>query len=129
MVDVLWTQVCDGWDDDKRHQAFIQYCREHELLGEAARRYRDISDGVTAPASSDEPPEGPYRSAKPQRDEAKKRLAAIALLAMAAIDDHRSIDVERSPRLILRVVAVVLFLASLIALSLVLAAVYGGDSN
>lgn len=127
MVDVLWTQVCDGWDDEKRHHAFIQYCLEHQVLGEAARRYRAVSDGEAAPNSGEVPPTGSYRSAKLQGDEARKRLAAIAILAMSSIDEHRTDGGARTPNLILRVAAVVLFLAAVVALVLVFATVYGSD--
>ena len=125
-VDVLWTQVCDGWDDDKRHQAFIQYCRDNQLLGEAARRYREICDGPEGAAGDEEPAEGPPTPNRRQ-DAARKRLAAIAFIAMSTIDEHRSDGVHRSPRMILRVAAVVLFIAALIALALVLWAVYGHE--
>ncbi|MGZ3473286.1 MAG: hypothetical protein ACXWUG_02570 [Polyangiales bacterium] len=63
VLEALWSGVINGWDDDARHTKFLDHARNVGALPEAARRYGKIKDD-------------------PERGElAKKRLAAIALLA------------------------------------------------
>lgn len=76
-VEILWKQVLEGWGEEKRHQAFIGYCHERGLLADAARLYRTMVEDGEA---------GPYRSTAGQREDAKKRLQAIMLLALAHIE-------------------------------------------
>lgn len=63
VLDALWSGVINGWDDDARHTKFLDHARSIGALPDAARRYGRLRD-------------------EPERGEmAKKRLAAIALLA------------------------------------------------
>jgi hypothetical protein len=63
VLDALWTGVVNGWDDDVRHAKFLDHAHATGFLMEAARRY------------------GSLREDEERGAEAKKRLAAIALLA------------------------------------------------
>lgn len=63
ILDALWTGVVNSWDDEDRHNRFLDHAREIGALPEAARHYGSLRDD-------------------PERGElAKKRLGAIALLA------------------------------------------------
>lgn len=92
-VDVLWAQVLAGWDDDKRHQAFVTYCIENDQLAQAAHRYRRIAEPDVA-ASGDEvaltSAETPYRVQAGRKEDAKKRMQGIAILAMSNLDAAKS---------------------------------------
>ena len=63
VLDALWSGVINDWEDDSRHTKFLDHARIAGALPEAARRYGRIK-------------EDPERG-----DLAKRRLAAIALLA------------------------------------------------
>jgi hypothetical protein len=76
-LEALWKRVIDAWDDDAAHAAFLDHCRQSERLVEAAVRYR----GMVGDRS---------RSAV-----AKKKLDAVALVAMAQLDVSR--QRERRP--------------------------------
>lgn len=132
-VELLWSKVEEAWDEDKRHQAFLMFCQQNQLLGEAARRYRAIAEAP--PSTSTSPSERgdaepttdtgeggvePSPPAEPQADaaavekrraEAKKRLTAIALLAMATLDAQRSAP-PKQPRW-LRILAIAIFLGAM----------------
>ena len=63
VFDALWTGVVNGWKSAERHDKFLDQTRRMHAFTEAARRYGALKDD-------------PDRGA-----EARKRLAAIALLA------------------------------------------------
>ena len=44
LVDTLWKQVLDGWDDDKRHAALLEYALRSEKLPDVAGRYRALKE-------------------------------------------------------------------------------------
>jgi hypothetical protein len=71
-LEALWKKVCDEWDDDAAHGAFLQYCDQADQLVEAAVRYRgmtgDHEKGSTA----------------------EKRLRGVAMLAMAKLETQRA---------------------------------------
>jgi hypothetical protein len=76
MVDVafeaLWKSVVDRWQDEPAHGAFLEYCQATDQLAEAAARYRGM---------------------KGDRDRsavAEKRLAGIAIVALAKLHATRS---------------------------------------
>ena len=69
--DDLWANVLEHWDDDAAHASFIAYCQASKRLGSAAEKYRPIALGDEA-----------YRSQAGRAEAAKKRLAAIATLAV-----------------------------------------------
>ena len=76
-LEALWKRVVDAWDDDAAHAAFLEHCRSNERLVEAAVRYRGMVGDHARSAA------------------AKKKLDAVALLAMAQLDVAR--QRERRP--------------------------------
>jgi len=73
VAEALWAKVSVDLTDDGPHEAYLAHCTEHELLDEAARRYREVKDEL-----DDEEQE--------LKDRLDKRLAGIATLAMAKLD-------------------------------------------
>jgi len=70
--EALWKSVLDRWQDERAHGAFLEYCRATDQLAEAAARYRGM---------------------KGDRDRsavAEKRLAGIAIVALAKLHATRS---------------------------------------
>ena len=70
-LEALWKKVVDHWDDEHAHAAFLDYCRRGERLVEAAVRYRGMAGDHS-------------RSVV-----AKKKLDAVAMLAMAELEVSR----------------------------------------
>jgi hypothetical protein len=71
-LEALWKRVVDAWDDNAAHAAFLEHCRQSDRLVEAAVRYRGMVGDHA-------------RSAV-----AKKKLDAVALIAMAQLDVSRA---------------------------------------
>jgi len=70
--EALWKNVLDRWDDERAHGAFLELCQATDQLAEAAARYRGM---------------------KGDRDRsavAEKRLAGIAIVALAKLEATRS---------------------------------------
>ena len=70
--EALWKRVLDHWDEDRAHGAFLEHCQLSDQLAEAAARYRGM---------------------KGDRDRsavAEKRLAGIAIVALAKLETTRS---------------------------------------
>jgi hypothetical protein len=44
IFDALWKRVLEAWDDDKPHQAALQYALDNGMLPEIAGRYRKLKD-------------------------------------------------------------------------------------
>ncbi len=77
--EALWKNVLDRWDEERVHGAFLEHCQLTEQLPEAAARYRGM---------------------KGDRDRsvvAEKRLAGVAIVALAKLEATRS-KRTRSPR-------------------------------
>lgn len=70
--EVLWAHVLQHWNDDKAHIAFLEHCREHDRLLPAAKRYRALT------------------AEQERQNEAERRLRAIAVLAMARMEQSRT---------------------------------------
>jgi hypothetical protein len=70
--EALWKNVLDHWDEERAHGAFLELCQGTDQLAEAAARYRGMK-GDRA------------RSAV-----AEKRLAGIAIVALAKLEATRS---------------------------------------
>lgn len=71
-LEALWKHVLDHWDNDAAHHAFLDFCRRHEALDDAAVRYSGM---------------------KGDRDRgpgAEKRLTAVLILAMSKLEVSRS---------------------------------------
>ena len=96
-LEALWKKVVDDWSNDATHGAFLEYCESTNQLLEAAVRYRGMKgDHVRGPV-------------------AEKRLAAIALLAVAGLERERSEPIPARKNVALWIV-VVFFLAASLAL-------------
>lgn len=92
-----WREVLDHWEDDAAHRAFLDHCLATDRLAAAAASYRGLLD------------------APERREQAARRLEAIALLAVTRLEASRT----PPPRLRLQGAAlalVVLLLAAAIAL-------------
>ena len=111
-IELLWKQVLEGWDEEKRHTALISYCRENDVLGEAARRYRGVAEDSSA---------GAYRSSEQQRAEAKKHLNAIIALAMATFEAQHPRSGPPAASKWVRALAVGIFLVVVLLLAFTLA--------
>lgn len=70
--EALWKSVLDRWQDERAHGAFLEYCQATDQLAEAAARYRGMKGDRN-------------RSAV-----AEKRLAGIAIVALAKLHSTRS---------------------------------------
>ncbi len=81
-LDTLWKHALDHWDDEAAHRAFLEHCRHHDRLVEAAVRYRGMK-------------------ADHLRGElAEKKLAAITALALARLESARTPDRRKHGRLV-----------------------------
>src|SRR5688572_3651575 len=73
-LETLWKHALEHWDDEAAHRAFLEHCRHHGQLVEAAVRYRGMKgDHARGPT-------------------AEKKLAAIAALALAGLESARTPD-------------------------------------
>jgi hypothetical protein len=97
VLETLWKNVLDRWDDDKAHAAFLEYCRLENQLAEAAARYR----GMTGDRER-----GPS---------AKKRLQGVQIVALAALESTRT-SAPRTSRQAGGLILIVFFLAMTVAL-------------
>ncbi len=95
--EALWKHVLDHWDDDRAHGAFLELCQRNGMLAEAAARYR----GMTGD--------------RERSESAKKRLNAVALLAMATLEASRT-PAPQVKRQAGALVLVLFFLAATLAL-------------
>jgi VIT1/CCC1 family predicted Fe2+/Mn2+ transporter len=76
VLEALWKNVLDRWDDDRAHGAFLDHCQQADQLVEAAVRYRGMT-GDRQRGSS-----------------AQKRLSAVGLLAVAKLEGTRTTERE-----------------------------------
>lgn len=102
--DALWQKTLADFDSEERHIRFIEHFRTSGRLAEAARRYRAHRDE----ADLDEATNAMI----------DKRLAAIAIMAMAEMDGAKT-DAKpfRTGRRIINIVVVVIFVLSVVALT------------
>jgi hypothetical protein len=71
-LEALWKNALDHWDKDRAHGAFLEHCQSTGALAEAAARYR----GMTGD--------------RERSESARKRLAGVAVLAMASLEAART---------------------------------------
>jgi hypothetical protein len=71
-LETLWKHVTSHWEDEAAHRAFLEHCRLSDRLVEAAVRYRGMKGDHARGAL------------------AEKKLAAIAVLALARLETERS---------------------------------------
>jgi hypothetical protein len=97
VLEALWKNVVDRWEDDAAHVAFIDHCQNQDALVEAAVRYRGMAGDHE-------------RSAQ-----AQKRLGAIAVLAMARLESLRSLE-KRAPSRLGAYFLIAMFIAASVGL-------------
>ena len=105
-MELLWSAVLEAWEDERRHVAFVTYCRERNALGDAATRYRAIAE--QAPGSEQDEASGSERRAI-----AKKQLASIAALALATLGEAQDADRSAAVKRTMRVASFVIFLVAM----------------
>lgn len=101
MLEALWKNVVDHWDDDKAHAAFLEHCQSSDQLAEAAVRYRGM------------------KGDRDRGPDADKRLQGVATIAMAKLEAARSAS-RPAPRRTASLVLIVFFVLATIGLSLFL---------
>jgi hypothetical protein len=79
-LETLWKNTLERWDDEAAHRAFLEYCRHHDRLVEAAVRYRGMKGDHT------------------RGELAEKKLTAITVLALARLETARSPDRRKQGR-------------------------------
>jgi hypothetical protein len=70
--EALWKSVLDRWQEERTHSAFLEYCQATNQLAEAAARYRGM------------------KGDRERSGVAEKRLAGIAIVALAKLHATRS---------------------------------------
>lgn len=101
MLEALWKNVVDHWDDDKTHAAFLEHCQSSDQLAEAAVRYRGM------------------RGDRDRGPDADKRLQGVAMIAMAKLEAARNAS-RPVPRRTASLVLIAFFVLATIGLSLFL---------
>ena len=97
VLEALWKNVLDRWDDDAVHGSFIDHCQQSDQLVEAAVRYRGMAGD------------------RERGQQAQKRLNAIAALAMARLEGLRSGE-KREPTRVAAYLLIAMFVAATIGL-------------
>jgi len=97
VLDALWKNVLDRWQDEKAHSAFIDHCQQSDQLVEAAVRYRGMA------------------ADRERGEHAQKRLNGIAALALARLESLRTRE-KREPSRAAAYVLIALFVAASLGL-------------
>ena len=96
-LETLWKNALSRWEDEAAHRAFLEHCRHHDCLVEAAVRYRGMKGDQARGAM------------------AEKKLAAITVMALARLESARTPDRRRQGR-VLGYVLVAFFIAATVGL-------------
>ncbi len=105
-LDALWGAIRSAWSEEKRHQAFLAYCQEHDRLAEAALRYRSVG---TDPGATDE-----------ERRLAEQKLKSITVLALAKLSSEKASPTGAGMKYV-RLAAALMLAAALLLLGWALA--------
>jgi hypothetical protein len=97
VLEALWKNALDRWEDDSAHGAFVEHCQQSDQLVEAAVRYRGMAGD------------------RGRGEQAQKRLNAIAVLALARLEGMRSPS-KREPSRAGAYLLIVMFIAASIGL-------------
>jgi hypothetical protein len=103
-LEALWKNVLDHWDEERAHGAFLEHCQETSQLAEAAARYRGMKGDRERGAV------------------AEKRLAGVAIVALAQLEATRTPPRTSGPRTGALVLAAAFGLATVGLLAYVLLA-------
>lgn len=90
-LETLWKRVLEHWDERSPHDAFLSACHEREMLGHAAARYRSVAEGHEVPSGDDQ-------QAEQRREQARKRMGTVTMLAMQALEATRQPVKPKTPR-------------------------------
>jgi hypothetical protein len=97
-LETLWKHVLDHWEDEPAHRAFLEHCRQYNLLVEAAVRYRGMKgDHARGPT-------------------AEKQLTAIRALALSRLAASRTPERRRSGGRMMSFVLIAFFVIGTIGL-------------
>ena len=97
VVEALWKNVVDDWDNDAAHVAFLEHCRVSDQLLEAAVRYRGMTgDRARAPS-------------------AEKRLEGVALMALSQLEATRTTP-RQARRQTAKLMLIFIFLSASLAM-------------
>jgi hypothetical protein len=94
-LETLWKNALDHWDDEAAHRAFLEHCRHHDRLVEAAVRYRGMMGDHA------------------RGDLAEKKLAVITALALTRLESARTPDRRKQSRVLGYVLIAFFIVASL----------------
>lgn len=97
VLEALWKNALDHWDDDAAHRGFLAHCQSHDLLAEAAMRYRGM------------------RGDHERGQGAEKRLNAVLMLAMSKLEVTRT-ERKAASSVVTKVVLILFFLAGSLVL-------------
>src|SRR5450432_947202 len=100
--EALWKNVLDRWDEERVHGAFLEHCQQTDQLAEAAARYRGMKGDRERGAV------------------AEKRLAGVAIVALAKLEATRSLPHPSRSRTGALVLATAFGLATVVLLGYVL---------
>jgi hypothetical protein len=117
VLEALWAKALSSWSEEERHKAFIAYCREMNVLDKAAQRYRAVVDGT----------ESNLESTPEIVEEAKKRLAGVAVIAVATLQADRTEPGAQSMHRKVRFVGYIVFILLMGLLAYALSPALRGD--
>lgn len=100
--EALWKNVLDRWEEERVHGAFLEHCRVTDQLAEAAARYRGMKGDRERGAL------------------AEKRLAGVAIVALAKLEATRGRPHPSRSRAGALVLATAFGLATVVLLAYVL---------
>ena len=100
--EALWNKVEEAFEQDEPHAVYLAHCHKTDQLPEAARRYRALKEGLPQD--------------DPKRAKIDKRLAAVAFMAMASLDEKRTAAPNPRARTLFTVLAALIMAAAMIGL-------------
>jgi hypothetical protein len=96
--ETLWKHVLDHWEEEAAHRAFLEHCRQYNLLVEAAVRYSGMRGDHTRGAL------------------AEQKLTAIRALALSRLAASRTPERRRSGGRMMSYVLIAFFVIGTIGL-------------
>jgi hypothetical protein len=94
VLEALWKRVLQNWESDDAHAHFLEHCRMHSALAQAAARYRGMSGDRER---------GPV---------ARQKLEGVAALALASLESARSSQPKGTSRALGLLLVLVFVVAS-----------------
>ena len=97
-LETLWKHVLDHWEEEAAHRAFLEHCRQYNLLVEAAVRYRGMKGDHARGAA------------------AEQKLTAIRALALSRLVASRTPERRRAGGRMLSVLLIAFFVIGTVGL-------------